>query len=68
MSLPQSVDLFVYLGATLFIAFLLKTIISDRLRFPAVTVYVAIGVLLGISVLQVYKPYARRLAFYRGVI
>jgi Kef-type K+ transport system membrane component KefB len=60
MHFLDSVDLFVYLGATLFIAFLLKNLVSDRLRFPAVTLYVALGVVLGISALGIFHEEALR--------
>jgi Kef-type K+ transport system membrane component KefB len=50
-----SLDLFFVVGATLFAGFLVKLFISDRLRFPAVTLYVILGVLLGISALGVYS-------------
>jgi Kef-type K+ transport system membrane component KefB len=58
MHFPASVDLFVYLGGTLFVAFLLKDLVSDRLRFPAVTLYVALGVVLGISALGIFREEA----------
>jgi Kef-type K+ transport system membrane component KefB len=48
-------DIFLLLGATLFAAFLLKILVSERLRFPAVTLYVALGVVLGISALRVFE-------------
>jgi Kef-type K+ transport system membrane component KefB len=50
-----SLDLFFVVGATLFVGFLVKLFISDRLHFPAVTLYVILGVLLGISALRVYQ-------------
>jgi Kef-type K+ transport system membrane component KefB len=49
-----SLNLFLVVGATLFLGFLVKLFISDRLRFPAVTLYVILGVLLGISALRIY--------------
>jgi len=55
MNLPESIDLFVYLGATLFAAFLLKLLVADRIHFPAVTIYVALGVLLGVSVFKIFQ-------------
>jgi Kef-type K+ transport system membrane component KefB len=49
-----SLDLFLVVGATLFVGFLVKLFISDRLHFPAVTLYVILGVLAGISALRIY--------------
>jgi len=60
MILPESVDLFVYVGATLFAAFVLKILVADRIRFPAVTLYVALGVILGVSALKVFHEEALR--------
>jgi Kef-type K+ transport system membrane component KefB len=53
-----SLNMFICVGATLFLGFLLKLLVSDRFRFPAVTLYVAVGVLLGISVLRVFGEQA----------
>jgi Kef-type K+ transport system membrane component KefB len=50
-----SLDLFLVVGATLFVGFLVKLFISDRLHFPAVTLYVILGVLVGISALRIYR-------------
>jgi Kef-type K+ transport system membrane component KefB len=55
MNVSASVDAFVFLGITLFAAFLLKIFVSERLRFPAVTLYVALGVVLGISALRIFQ-------------
>ncbi len=45
-------------GATLFAAWLARTYISERFRFPAVTLYVILGVLLGVSIFGVYSERA----------
>jgi len=45
----------IIVGGTLFISFLLKYFVSDRFRFPAVTLYVILGVLGGISLAGVYN-------------
>jgi Kef-type K+ transport system membrane component KefB len=50
----SSSNLFVNVGAALLLGFLLKLLLSDRFRMPAVTLYVALGVALGISVLGVF--------------
>jgi Kef-type K+ transport system membrane component KefB len=50
--------MFISIGATLFLGFLLKLLLSDRFRFPAVTLYVAMGVVLGISALKVFGEQA----------
>jgi Kef-type K+ transport system membrane component KefB len=47
--------LFIYVGAVLFLAFLAKMLVADQLHFPAVTLYVVIGVVFGISILKVYS-------------
>ncbi len=50
-----SPHLFIYIGVVLFLAFLAKMLVADKLHFPAVTLYVVIGVVFGISILRVYS-------------
>ena len=45
----------IIVGGTLFVSFLLKYFVSDRFRFPAVTLYVVLGVAGGISLAGVYN-------------
>ncbi len=46
--------LLLFVGITLLISFILKYFIADKFRFPAVTIYVLLGVVLGISILKVF--------------
>ncbi len=43
-----------YIGLTLFIGFILKYYVSDRFKIPAVTIYIILGVILGISFVKMY--------------
>jgi len=45
-----------YIGITLLCAFLLRYFISDKFKIPAVTIYIVLGVIFGISLLKVYTP------------
>jgi Kef-type K+ transport system membrane component KefB len=44
-----------YVGLTLFISFILKYYLSDRFKIPAVTIYILLGVLLGVSFFKIYN-------------
>lgn len=48
-------ELYIVVGATLLLAYFAKSWVSDRYHFPAVTLYLAIGIVLGISVLGLYS-------------
>jgi Kef-type K+ transport system membrane component KefB len=45
----------IYIGLTLFVGFILKYHVSDRYKIPAVTIYILMGVLLGISFLKIFN-------------
>ena len=49
-----TVHLFILVGGTLLLAFFAKRDVSDRFQFPAVTLYVGLGIVLGISVAGLY--------------
>jgi Kef-type K+ transport system membrane component KefB len=48
----------IYIGLTLFAGFILKHHVSDRYKIPAVTIYIIMGVLLGISFLKIFNSEA----------
>lgn len=53
--MPHLGYLLAAVGTILFVAFLLKYHISDRFKVPAVTVYVILGVLVGISFVRIFS-------------
>ncbi len=50
--------IFIYIGLTLFAGFILKFYVSDRYKIPAVTIYILMGVVLGISFLKIFNAEA----------
>ncbi len=52
--MDASTNFLFYVGAVLFVAFVAKFLFSDRLHFPAVTIYVILGVVVGMSVLRIF--------------
>lgn len=53
--MPDLSIVLIIVGATLFVSLLLKNWISDRFKIPAVTIYVILGVIGGISIVHVYN-------------